>query len=403
MLIDLAVRLGEASTRSEMLRLGAATLSATLGRPSAWSSTVGSPTTPSCGDVATGVSEALVPVDRRHLSAHFPGLATRLVDKDDRFVVLPLVVDAEPAGAIGVVWDGSPSVDDEARDVICTVGRLVSQRLRWMAARAREHELAQQLQLSLLPVIVPIPGFDVEYRYHPAGEGALAGGDFYDVVDLGPGGVAVVIGDVAGHGVEAAAASGEVRYLTRGMLEHTRDPAAVIQLVDKALDRSRRPITMVTLLCALIDTEHDELRIASAGHGAPVLRRAAGAAEVATLVPAPPLGAGLMSGSAPPIVSSVPFRLGDLAVFYTDGLVESRSRPIDEMVELVRAIAAQHGSPRELCTRLEALGAEEDARGDDLALLVVGRRGGDGPLAHRARADGVDDGSGGVRPDRKGV
>ena len=375
-LVDLALRLGGLNQRDAILRAGAVTLGTALSLPAAWS-TVAGPSRRTTARGGAGPAEPLIHTDHERFRAHFPELAARLpVAGHHAWIVLPLAVEAEPAGALGVAWTASQPADDETRRVLEIVARLVSQRLRLMEARAREHELAQRLQLSLLPTITAIEGLEIEYRYHPAGAGALAGGDFYDVVDLGAGMTAVVIGDVAGHGVDAAAASGEVRYLTRGMLEHTCDPARVIQLVDTALGRGGRPTTMVTLLCALIRADHDELQMASAGHCPPLLRRAGGAVELAAMQPAPPLGAGLVSAAAGPETTTLPFLAGDLAVFYTDGLVERRSTPIDEMVEAVRAITAEHGSPPVLCSHLEALAGGARGQGDDVALLVVRRESG---------------------------
>jgi serine phosphatase RsbU (regulator of sigma subunit) len=372
-LIQLALRLGELNQRDAILRAGASTLASVLVLPAAWSRDV---PPSSAADTSTNTAVPVAPLvytDHDRLRAHFPALALRLPrDGVDAWGVVRLAVDGDPAGALGVAWTTGEPVGDDTQRLTAVVARLVSQRLRLMEARAREHELAQRLQLSLLPTIAPVEGLEIEYRYHPAGEDALAGGDFYDVVDLEPGLTAVLIGDVAGHGVDAAAASGEVRYLVRGMLEHTRDPARVLELVERALGRGRRAMTMVTLLCAVIDTEREELRMASAGHGPPLVRRAAGGATLAKLEPAPPLGAGLVLTAAP-TTTTTPFRSGDLAVFYTDGLVERRSTPIDEMLEEVLDIVAEHGSATEICSVLEDRAMTPRTHEDDVALLVVQR------------------------------
>jgi serine phosphatase RsbU (regulator of sigma subunit) len=409
-LVDLALRLGELSQRDTILRAGAAALASALALPAAWSRDVpresargtsvgtgaGRETAAAIWMTAREPAAPVVYTDHERLRAHFPTLAVRLPRSGfDAWVVARLAVDGAPAGALGVAWAAEQPMDDGTHRLLTVVGRLVSLRLRLMEARAREHEVAQRLQLSLLPVVAPVEGLEIECRYHPAGANALAGGDFYDVVDLEPGLTAILIGDVAGHGVDAAAASGEVRYLVRGMLEHTRDPARVLELVERALGRGRRRITMVTLLCAVIDAEREELRMASAGHGPPIIRRPGGETTLAPIEPAPPLGAGLVLASMPSI-TAVPFHRGELAVFYTDGLVERRSTPIDEVLDEVLGIVAEHDSAATICSLLEHLALTPHSQRDDVALLVV--------RSASAEPDGHADGAADVTvPDVDGV
>jgi serine phosphatase RsbU (regulator of sigma subunit) len=373
-LVDLALRLGRLDRRDAVLRTGAATLASVLQLPAAWSREVPVEPAIAAGGATTGEPcSPLVFTDHDRLRAYVPTLAMRLPRPGyDAWVVARLVIDGESLGALGFASTAERQLDDDTLALTTVAARLVSQRLRLMEARAREHELAQRLQLSLLPAIAPVEGLEVECRYHPAGADALAGGDFYDVVALDSRLTAVLIGDVAGHGVDAAAASGEVRYLARGMLEHTRDPAQVLQLIERALGRGWRPMTMVTLLCSVIDTERDELRTASAGHGPPFVRGVDGDTTLVRIEPSPPLGAGLVL-AATPTTTVIPFRGGDVAVFYTDGLVERRATPIDEMLDVVLCLVAAHRSPAALCSALEDLAMTPPGQADDVALLVVRR------------------------------
>jgi serine phosphatase RsbU (regulator of sigma subunit) len=316
----------------------------------------------------------LVYRDRRRFARHFPDLAAQLPARNDAaWLAVPLLAGSDVLGELGITWVGEgPS--GVAREFLTTLATITAQSLRSIGDTAREHEVAARLQRSLLPRLTPIAGLDIAYRYEPAGTETLAGGDFYDVVDLGPELAAVVIGDVAGHGVEAAAASGEVRNLVRGVLEHTRDPGKVIRLVDDALGRVRRPDTMVTLLCALLDSRAGVLTLASAGHCPPVVRRADGTVEIGAVDPAPPLGARLGVCDGTPSVSRVPFSRGDLVVLYTDGLVERRSVPFDDVLERVKVVVSAQEDPQALCSALAELAASSRDHTDDLALLVVRRR-----------------------------
>jgi serine phosphatase RsbU (regulator of sigma subunit) len=221
--------------------------------------------------------------------------------------------------------------------------------------------------------VTPIAGLDLACLYEPAGRDTLAGGDFYDAVELGADLTLVVIGDVAGHGEQAAAAGNEVRKLVRGVLKHTREPAAVIRLVDAALGGPDRPATMVTLLCALLDVGEGVLRVASAGHCPPLVRRVDGKVEIVAVEPGPPLGTGLLTRGSTPKIVSVPLDAGDLVVLYTDGLVERRSVPFDDVLDSVMAVVSGQNDPQALCAELAEFAASNRDHMDDVALLIVRR------------------------------
>ena len=217
-------------------------------------------------------------------------------------------------------------------------------------------------------------GLEIEGRYRAADLDVRAGGDFYDVFPLGPERTAIIIGDIAGHGRAAAEASRHVRALVHGELARAAGPAEVLVAVEAELLASSVPVTMVTLLCAEIDTGRDLVRMASAGHCWPVLRRASGLVEQLRQPPAPPLGVGLLDPLARrPEHWVVPFHAGDLAVLYTDGLVERRRIPLDAVLGWVQQAVAEHGEPPELCRQLLAVAATERDHDDDIAVLVVRR------------------------------
>ena len=368
LLVELAVQIGAAEGRDEVLRAARAALDGGLpgGAQVAFARGTADGLDPPTGPIR-------VHTDRSGLAAEVPELAERLACHGSRWLTVPLTVGRHDLGTLGVTWPGLDEPDTEVIHFLVTTAWPAAQALRVVEERTREHEVTERLQRSLLPVMFPISGLDVEYRYQPAGRDALAGGDFYDLIELEPGLTTVIIGDVAGHGIDAAASSGEVRYLVRGVLEHTRDPAAVLCLVESAISRSGRAPTMVTLLCAQIDASENLLRMASAGHYAPIIRAASGEVHRAAVVPAPPLGAGFVHSGAPPREAAVRFGPGDVAVLYTDGLVERRAMPLDAMLAAVERVVARHASPLAICRSLADFAATERDHDDDLALLAVRR------------------------------
>lgn len=216
-------------------------------------------------------------------------------------------------------------------------------------------------------------GLEIEGRYQAADLDVRAGGDFFDVFPLAPERTAVIIGDIAGHGRAAAQASQSVRALVHRELARAAGPADVLTAVEADLVADGAS-TMVTLLCAEIDTGRDVVRMASAGHCWPVIRRASGLVELLRQAPAPPLGVGLLDPAAGrPAEWAVPFLAGDLAVLYTDGLVERRRIPLDAVLGWVQEAVAEHSEPVELCRQLLAVAATQRDHDDDVAVLIVRR------------------------------
>jgi serine phosphatase RsbU (regulator of sigma subunit) len=227
--------------------------------------------------------------------------------------------------------------------------------------------------LSQLSRVLPVAGLEIEGRYQAADLDVRAGGDFFDVVPLGSERTAIIIGDIAGHGGGAAEASRSVRALVHRELARAAGPADVLTAVEAELVAGGAA-TMVTLLCVEIDTGRDLVRMASAGHCWPVVRRGWGLVEQLGQPPAPPLGLGLLDPvDGRPDQWAVPFAPGDLVVLYTDGLVERRRTPLDAVLGWVQDAVAEHSEPDELCRRLLDVAAMQRDHDDDIAVLVVRR------------------------------
>jgi serine/threonine-protein kinase RsbW len=288
------------------------------------------------------------------------------------YMTLPLVADNQILGSITLVSAGSGrrfghpdlALADEFTSCVAQV-----------VAAARRHESARYaahtLQASLLPDHLPdVPGLDLAVRYLPATVDNDVGGDFYDVI-ADPGRITtVLIGDVAGHDMTAAAIMGKIRTAARVLASQASGPRHFIEMLRQGWDSLELP-RMATLLVASIDPATGELRIASAGHPPPLLVEA-GEARFLKVKPTTPLGAPR---------SEVHEWRGTLATgstlfLFTDGLVEDRQRRFQEGTEELLRAAAGYGSPDALCDRvLQALVPDEGHHGDDIAMVGLARIG----------------------------
>ncbi|MEV7568068.1 ATP-binding SpoIIE family protein phosphatase [Streptomyces tanashiensis] len=257
-----------------------------------------------------------------------------------------------------------------------------AERLR--ASERRHRETAVTLQRSLLPQELEQPDdLRIAATYQPGVADAAVGGDWYDVITLGAGRTALVIGDVMGRGVRAAAVMGQLRTAVRAYARLDLPPHEVLQLLDglaAEIDASQ----IATCVYAIHDPSEGKLVYASAGHLPILVRDEDGTVRRAEDPTGPPLGTGGWLHAS----GSIALPPGSTAVLYTDGLVERRREDIDEGVAaLARALAGASGTPQVVCDRLlRALGvtAEHD---DDVAVLVVqhpSRKGPDAELFHNA-------------------
>ena len=242
----------------------------------------------------------------------------------------------------------------------------------------REHTMAVTLQRSLLPRNLPEQdALDIAYQYLPAQAGV--GGDWFDVLPLSGARVALVVGDVVGHGLHAAATMGRLRTAVHNFSALDLPPDELLSLLDELVARIDQdeaeesddsPVTGATCLYAVYDPVSRLCTIARAGHPPPALIHPDGSVEYPDVPAGPPLGL----GGLPFETVDLELAEGSRLVLYTDGLVEDRERDIDVGLELLRTALEQAGpSPEETCRAV--LDARPPARAvDDIALIVARTR-----------------------------
>ncbi|GGW12570.1 hypothetical protein GCM10018980_04920 [Streptomyces capoamus] len=284
------------------------------------------------------------------------------------YLAVPLLARGEVLGALSLVRTGTEaSFDEDDTLLACELaGRAATciDNARWYQS---VRNTALTLQRRLLPQLPSrLPGLTIACRYLPAGAVSEIGGDWFDAMRLPGDKTALVVGDVMGSGINAAASMGQLRSATRAFAGLDLDPAEVLRHLDRLTEDVEH--TIATCAYCRYDPERGECRISLAGHLPPALLRSGRPAELLDLPSGVPLGVG---GTA--FETTVfPFRPGDQLALYTDGLVETRSDPIDArlgtLLEALTATASQ--DLRQTCDRvLETL--RPPGGDDDVALLVA--------------------------------
>ncbi|MFF8730461.1 SpoIIE family protein phosphatase [Streptomyces sp. NPDC015171] len=243
-----------------------------------------------------------------------------------------------------------------------------------------QHAAALVLQRSLLPQHLPEQSaVDVAYRYLPADSRVGVGGDWFDVIPLSGARVGLTVGDVVGHGVQAAATMGRLRATVRTLALLDLDPAELLTRLDdlvaqdaesRADDAVSEEALGVTCLYAIYDPVSGRCVWASAGHPPPIVADASGSVALSALAPGPPLGL----GGLPYENVELHLSSGSLVAFFTDGVVEDRRTDIDSGIErLTEVLTWQRCPVEELCDRALAT-LPPGPQADDATLLLVRTR-----------------------------
>jgi serine phosphatase RsbU (regulator of sigma subunit)/anti-sigma regulatory factor (Ser/Thr protein kinase) len=244
----------------------------------------------------------------------------------------------------------------------------------------RAHRIAETLQRALLPERLPeIPGVGLAARYLPGGPGAEVGGDWYDVVPYPDGRVGLVMGDVVGKGISAAALMGQLRNGLRVYsLEHD-SPDEILDRMNVLLSQAGA-FQMSTAVVLIFDPRSDRLCFSAAGHPPPLMLEADGSARFLESKPSVPLGI-LPYGNYH--VSEAALPAGATLLLYTDGLVERRDASLTAGLNHLRAAAnGAPSDPDELCEHVLDVLLPHGPPGDDVALLALRNESIAGPRLH---------------------
>ncbi|GGX46559.1 histidine kinase [Streptomyces chryseus] len=292
-------------------------------------------------------------------------------------IVVPLRARGVVLGMAGY-WRGqdSPPFDEEdvsfAEELTARAALSVDNARRY----TREHNMAVTLQRSLLPRGVPEQSaVEVAHRYLAAQAGV--GGDWFDVIPLPGARVALVVGDVVGHGLHAAATMGRLRTAVYNFSTLDLPPDELLSHLDELVahidtdEQEWQGITGATCLCAIYDPVSGQVTAATAGHPGPALVRPDGTVSFPEVPVSPPLGLG---AGLPMETMTATLPEGSRLALFTDGLIESRDRDPDAGLAALRAaLAGPARTPEETCTVvIDAMLPTRPS--DDVALLVARTR-----------------------------
>ncbi|MFD3656783.1 SpoIIE family protein phosphatase [Streptomyces sp. NPDC058620] len=281
-------------------------------------------------------------------------------------LVVPLTARGLPQGALSLVRaDGSPSFTDEDMVVARELAGRAAIDLEHARRYTHEHSIARELQRSLLSEPRgPHPHVEIASRYLPAEQGALVGGDWFDVIPLRDGRHLKAMGDVMGHGVEASVAMSHYRSLLRLLAYDDLPPHEILEHLDQMVERSGID-RAATCLIAVVDRAVGVCEMSSAGHLPPVFIDPGSAGRVTGVSVGPPLGTGFGGYRT----TRVPCGPGTVLFMYTDGLVERRGEDIDVSVGRLSGLALPMSGRLEdlLDEVLDRFGQDAE---DDIAVMA---------------------------------
>jgi serine phosphatase RsbU (regulator of sigma subunit) len=285
-------------------------------------------------------------------------------------VSLPLIrADGSAIGALGFAWTGAPAFDLKLDTALRALAQLCAEIVERAELYEAEHQLVAELHRRLLGPLPQPVGLTTAALYLPAVKSASVGGDWYEGLVLDSGTLALVVGDVVGHGLAAAADMALIRGLITAFLHDGVVIEEVFQRVSRVL--LRRPGDLLaTAALAIVDPTNATIGYATAGHPPPLLVEPDGSVTVLDAANSPMLGI----SAANQIAGTATFAPGACLIMYTDGLVERHDRPFHVGIQDAVTLLSAHGrdaKPNELIDLLVD-GLLGERRGhDDIAIVVV--------------------------------
>ncbi|MEN8651815.1 SpoIIE family protein phosphatase [Streptomyces sp. 21So2-11] len=292
---------------------------------------------------------------------------------------LPLIAQARPIGALGLLYSDRVGFTADERNVLIALGSSIAQSLQRAMLYEQDKDLAQGLQQAMLPRRIPaVPRAQIAVRYRSARLGRDIGGDWYDVILLPGGRVGAVIGDVQGHDTHAAAVMGQLRIVLRAYAAEGHTPATVMARASgflHELDTER----FATCTYAEVDLTTGVVQLVRAGHIDPMVRHTDGSCRRVSVEGGLPLGLSAEFGRLDYPVTTIELDPGQTLLLCTDGLVEQPGADLDDGMQKLAALVRT--GPSDLQQLADRLCEVVDERGgeDDVALLLLRRRGVDVP------------------------
>ena len=290
--------------------------------------------------------------------------------------------DGSVIGAVALNWPQPREFGPADVEVTGRAAAMLGRAVARITAAQREHQIAMALQERLLDPGMGSTAAVVAAAYQPSAQAMRVGGDWYTVTPLDPGRVGVSVGDVAGHGLDAAATMSQLRSALSAAALASGDPAAVLGVVDRHA-RGLPGAAFATAAYAIVDTGAGTVEYTSAGHPYPLVVTADGDARYLTGSRRAPLAAksaatSAATSAARPAAKAVPAARsglppGSLLVLYTDGLIERRGESLDAgFARLAAAAAACSRLPAgAACAELLERMAGPDGYADDVAIAAV--------------------------------
>jgi PAS domain S-box-containing protein len=288
-------------------------------------------------------------------------------------VAMPLRVDGRALGVVGIAGAPADAHDPQRTGLLRHAGERAALIIERGRLYDRERRIAATLQQDLLPDQLPeVPGVTMAAYLSAGQDGAQVGGDWYDALALPGGRLGIIVGDVAGRGVAAAARMGQLRSVARAYALEGHGPAELAMRLN-AYHLALGAETMTTLLYAVVEPDRGRLRFVSAGHLPPLVRLPGEAPRFVSATAGPPLG---VLDVCRYREVEVAFPAGSLLALCTDGLVERRGESLDAGLERLRAALELDPVPIDDVERardriLEACLGSEDGPGDDVTAVVV--------------------------------
>lgn len=286
-------------------------------------------------------------------------------------LAVPLEAMVGVTGGVGFGWRDAHTVTADEEERATIVAQWVGVSLERTLAREREHRFVQAIRGDLMRSVDVDPGVEVVGMYRPPWSGMPLGGDWYDAVRLDDGRILLVVGDVAGHGIDVAPTMLSVRGYLRSIAYEDDDPVSCLARLESTMRHYEGgDDSLVSVVVAVLDVPSGEVRWANGGLPPPILRRADGTVSVLGEGRSRLLGTGLRRHSDEPAVAVL--RSGDAIVTYTDGLFAPMDSSTVDVDDVRDAVATQGAGDLEaLCRSLMGLSEHADLRTDDATVLAV--------------------------------